>query len=666
LRTFTVGFEGSAADERPAARRLATALGARHTETAVSAHEAAAALPDLLAAHDEPIQSLIQSHFVSRLARRDVTVALAGIGGDELFSSYPTHRVVDLLARLDRLPAPLRQALLALAPLHPRGRSLARLAALAPDARVARQLQHQLSIGQRAALLTPELRQSVDLDAPATHLEAHYANARARHPLNRVLYVYVKTYLTDELLRTADSMSMLHSLEARVPLLDHRLVERALQIPAVHKMNLSQGKLLLRQIARETLPPGSVERTKRGFSLPLNAWLRGELTEVIRDVLAEPAVRRRGIFDAAESARVVHAYLDGDDRLSPAVMMLLSFEMWARRVLDAAQLAPAESVPAVSGPPPDLSLVIVNWNTQALLRDCLSSVATHLGSVAHEVIVVDNASSDGSPEMVEREFPQVRLVRNTENVGFARANNQAMRIARGAWFLLLNSDTRLGDDSVAQLFRRVRDDAAIGIAHCRLEMGDGQLQYSTYRFPSIGLAIVEGFGLYKLLPKRRRGPLLLAGYWNQTEERDVDWVSGAFMLLPRAVHARTGGFSEAFFMYGEDLEWCYRIREAGWRIRYFPQAKIVHLDHSSSAIRWGERRVAICLERQLEIYGRRHGRVRQAVLHGVGAAAAAFRVLYFGLRGLVGRGSRAQYDRTMLRYNLLSLRIYTRLARMHS
>jgi GT2 family glycosyltransferase len=280
--------------------------------------------------------------------------------------------------------------------------------------------------------------------------------------------------------------------------------------------------------------------------------------------------------------------------------------------------------------------------------------------------VVDNASSDGSPEMVEREFPQVRLLRNTENVGFARANNQAMRIARGAWFLLLNSDTRLGDDSVAQLFRRVRDDAAIGIAHCRLEMGDGQLQYSTYRFPSIGLAIVEGFGLYKLLPKRRRGPLLLAGYWNQTEERDVDWVSGAFMLLPRAVYARTGGFSEAFFMYGEDLEWCYRIREAGWRIRYFPQASIVHLDHSSSAIRWGERRVAICLERQLEIYGRRHGRVRQALLHGVGAAAAAFRVVYFGLRGLLGRGSRAQYDRTMLRYNLLSLRIYTRLARMHS
>ena len=666
LRTFTVGFEGGA-DERPAARRLARALGARHTDEGVGAHEAAAALPGLLEANDEPLQSLVQGHFVSRLARRDVTVALAGIGGDELFSSYPTHRVVDTLARFDRLPAPLRRAALALAPLHPRGRGFARLAALAGDQRVSRRLLQQTEAALRRELLDPGLAADLDLEAPVHVLEEHFARTPARDPLNRVLYVYVKTYLADELLRAADSMSMAHSLEVRVPLLDYRLVERALRIPAAHKMTLGEGKVLLRRLARTVLPPGSVPRVKRGFALPLAAWLRGPLTEMVRDVLAEPAVRRRGVFAPAATARLVEACLEGQDRLGQAVLMLLSFELWARRVLDA-PAAPAEPLaPSVSTAPaaavsaPALSVVVVNWNTQGLLRDCLTTLAAHMKDVDHEVLVVDNASADGSADMVAREFPAVRLIRNTENVGFARANNQAMRVARGQWFMLLNSDTRLTDDSVARLFAQVRDRPGAGVTHCRLLLENGHVQYSTYRFPSVRLAVLEGFGLYKLLPAARRGRLLLAGYWEEEEEREVDWVSGAFMLMPRAVFETTGGFSEEFFMYGEDLEWCYRIRAAGFSIRHFPQASLIHLDHSSSNIRWGERRVALCLKSQLDIYGQRHGRLGQAALHGTGVAVAAFRAGYFALRGL--RGGRGGYDREMVRYYLLSLRTYARLLR---
>jgi GT2 family glycosyltransferase len=249
----------------------------------------------------------------------------------------------------------------------------------------------------------------------------------------------------------------------------------------------------------------------------------------------------------------------------------------------------------------------------------------------------------------------VRLLRNTENTGFARANNQAMKVARGRWFLLLNSDTVLTDDSVASLWRRVKDDPTIGVAHCRLVMGDGRLQHTTYRFPGVRLALLEDFALYKFLSAERRGWALLAGYWDQAEERDVDWVAGAFMLLPREVYEKTGGFSEAYFMYGEDMEWCYRIRQAGWRIRYFPQATIVHLDHQSSAIRWGERRVAICLERQLDIYARRQGPVRGRIYHLVKTAGAAFRVGYFSLRSL-GGGAHAEYHREMKRYYMLCLR----------
>lgn len=664
LRTFTLGFEGSAADERPQARRVAAALGARHTEEGVTAREAAAALPDLLAAHDEPSQSLVQGHFVSRLARRDVTVALAGVGGDELFSSYPTHRVVDLLARLDRVPAPLRAALLALARLVPGGRGsrLAALGAMPPDARVTQRLLHQTDAATRASLIAPDLRRELDLEGPVRHLEACYARARGRHPLNRLLYVYVKTYLVDELLRTLDSMSMLHSLEARVPLLDYRLVERALRIPAHHKMSLREGKLLLRRVARATLPPGTLGAGKRGFALPLDAWLRGELVETLRDVLSPAAVRRRGVFDAGAVSHLLERYLDGQARLTQPVMMLFAFEQWARRVLDAPPPVTVRGETAVDvvGPAPELSVVIVNWNTRDILRGCLASVARHLADVPLEVIVVDNASSDGSAEMVAQEFPQARLVRNLENVGFARANNQAMRVARGAWFLLLNSDTVLSDGSVAALVRTAKAQPGVGLAHCRLVFEGGGLQHTTYRFPTIGLALLEDFGLYKLLPRHRRGEILLGGYWDQDHERDVDWVAGAFMLLPRRVFEQTGGFSEAYFMYGEDMEWCYRIRDAGWRIRYYPQASLTHLDHSSAAIRWGDRRVAICIGRQVDIYELRHGRAHAAVFRLVRTAGALFRTAYFAAGGLLG-GRHAAYYRDMRRYQFLAFRVYARL-----
>jgi asparagine synthase (glutamine-hydrolysing) len=343
LRTFTLGFEGSPADERASARRLAASIGARHREAVVTAREAAASLPELLAAHDEPSQSLIQAYFVSRLARCDVTVALSGLGGDELFSSYPTHRVVDALARLDELPSAIRVGLLALARTvgGERGRRLGRLAEMPSDARVTHWLLHQTDAPTREALLANDMRHTVDLGGPARHLEEHYARTSASHPLNRLLYVYLKTYLPDEVLRALDSMSMAHSLEARVPLLDHRLVEYAMRVPAKYKMSLLGGKRLLRQVARQTLPTGSIAFQKRGFSLPLAIWLRGELTETLRDTLCGAAVERRGVFDSSKVGRLLDSCLRGDARSIQPVMMLFAFELWARRSLD----NPAPSIP---------------------------------------------------------------------------------------------------------------------------------------------------------------------------------------------------------------------------------------------------------------------------------------------------------------------------------
>jgi hypothetical protein len=302
-------------------------------------------------------------------------------------------------------------------------------------------------------------------------------------------------------------------------------------------------------------------------------------------------------------------------------------------------------------------VVIVNWNTRDRLRDCLASLGEHLSAVPHEILVVDNDSSDGSAEMVSDEFPEVRLMPNDENVGFGRANNQAMRVARGDWFLLLNSDTLLTDDSVARLFTEVRTDPRVGVAQCRLILPDGRTQHSVYRFPSLWRGVIGALGLYKLVPKPWAGSFLLASHWDYANEREVDWVMGAFMLVPRQVFEQTGGFDESIFMYGEDMEWSYRISDKGWQVRYYPSASVIHFDHASSDKLNGEERLALCLRRQHEIYRARTGQVRGALHTGVLILDSLLHYGYYALRVRLG-GKRADAYvpwRENARYSLRAL-----------
>jgi len=345
LRSFTIGFPGGAHDERPQAAALSAVIGTRHMEEVVRSHEVGAVLPDLLAAHDEPSQSLIQSFFISRFARQHVTVALSGIGGDELFSSYPAHVLANAMAHFDRLPRPLRTVATAFAGVMPftRWRRIAALARMHSDDRAS---QRFLPIGDsvcRRQVLTPDLRANLDLELPVHHVMEHFSRSMARHPLNRMLYVYVKTYLSDELLRTMDTMSMLNSLEVRVPMLDHRLVELAMRIPARHKMRFTTGKLILRQVARNLLPVSTIQKAKRGFNVPLDVWLRDELRDMLRDVLSTSALRRRGVFEPTIAAQLVQRYLDGDPRVAQTVMMVLTFELWAQGLLTSPQSLTAET-----------------------------------------------------------------------------------------------------------------------------------------------------------------------------------------------------------------------------------------------------------------------------------------------------------------------------------
>lgn len=662
LETFTLGFDDPAYDERPAARAIAERLGTSHHETAMGLSDGATALRSLIDIYDEPGQSLIQTHFISRFAREQVTVALSGLGGDELFAAYPTHMAANVLARLDAVPGPARRLATHAAALAPvqRLRRLAELSAMPADQRVTHELFHQTSAGLRSDLVSEAVAAEIDLGGPVNHLVERMSRAEATHPLNRLLYLYLKTYLPNELLRSADAMSMANSLELRVPFLDHRLVERAMALPVTHKMRFVKGKLLLHQIANATLgdPTSAI---KRGFSPPLPTWLRGALGTEVSDTLSAATVRQRGIFDADVVTETVRRALDGDAGLIPAVMMLFSFEVWAQRWFGSYAFAHSDSSPVSIERPdranliPELSVVIISWNTRDLTRAALQSVRTHLRALTHEVIVIDNSSSDGSQAMISEEFPEVVLLANDENVGFGRANNQGMAIAQGRWFLLLNSDAALIDDGVARLIARLRHEPTVGVAHCRLFSPDGTMQHTTYRFPSVGLAILDNLAVSRVLGARRRQGLL-GGYWDQSSERDVDAVAGAFMLVRREVYEQTGGFDERIFMYGEDIEWCARIRDRAWKVRCFPDVSVLHHDHASSEKLFGDaRRITLSLAAQTALVKQRQGMVSSAAFVIILLSATTLRLAYYTVRARIPGSAGARF-RAMLPFQRAVLR----------
>lgn len=230
----------------------------------------------------------------------------------------------------------------------------------------------------------------------------------------------------------------------------------------------------------------------------------------------------------------------------------------------------------------DLSVVIVSWNTRADLERALAAVASAQCPLEIETIVVDNASTDGSASMVERKFPWVRRITNARNVGFAGANNQGLRAARGEFVLLLNPDTRVEPCAFSTLvdFMRAHPDAAA--CGPRLLNPDGSLQLSCRRFPRLITGLFRKAPLGRLLPDNPFNREYLMSEWDHDQVREVDWVSGAALCLRRSVANHVGPLDDGYFMYCEDVDWCYRARQAGYAIYYVPQAAITHAIGRSS------------------------------------------------------------------------------------
>jgi GT2 family glycosyltransferase len=260
---------------------------------------------------------------------------------------------------------------------------------------------------------------------------------------------------------------------------------------------------------------------------------------------------------------------------------------------------------------PCISVVIISFNTSTLLFNCLKALFEACPAVALEVIVVDNASCDGSAEMVRASFPQVQLVVNQENAGFGAANNQAISIAQARYVLLLNSDTIVWPGAIEQMLHELDGAPALAAVGPRLMGGDGKWQRSAFRFPTPVVLLLEQFNLARFAPVMRwrsRSRSSLSSF-------SVDWLIGACLLVRRAALAPLGAFDTRFFMYGEDIDLCYRLRSAGWDIRQVPDAAIMHLGGMST--RRNRLRMAIQATASMYLFYNKHYPQRDLLLAAV-------------------------------------------------
>ncbi len=215
-----------------------------------------------------------------------------------------------------------------------------------------------------------------------------------------------------------------------------------------------------------------------------------------------------------------------------------------------------------------LQIVIVSYRSRDHLRECLTSLCEH--APGHDVTVVDNHSGDGTVEMVTREYPEVRLIANDRNVGFSTANNQAIRGGDSTYVLALNPDTRVTQGALDRLLELMEQQPEIGICGCRLELEDGTLDHAAKRsFPTV----LGALGHFAGAQTQYRAP--------DVEVGPVDAVNGAFMLMRRRVLEEIGLFDEGYWMFMEDLDLCYRCRQAGYVVWYEPSATVVHVKHGS-------------------------------------------------------------------------------------
>ena len=230
-----------------------------------------------------------------------------------------------------------------------------------------------------------------------------------------------------------------------------------------------------------------------------------------------------------------------------------------------------------------LSIIIINYNTFQLTVNCIRSVREKLTGIHYEIVLVDNASVERDADDFLKECPGIVLIKSETNTGFAGGNNLGISHAKGEYILLLNSDTELINNAPKICLDHLQSHPEAGMVTCQLSYPDGRLQYNCRRFRTIGWELAEIFPFFRLLPKKKQGQMMLHHYFDHQHFAKCDWVWGAFMLFPRSILEKLPGgkLAEDFFMYIEDVRWCWDFRRLGYEIHFIPEAKVMHIHKGS-------------------------------------------------------------------------------------
>ena len=314
---------------------------------------------------------------------------------------------------------------------------------------------------------------------------------------------------------------------------------------------------------------------------------------------------------------------------------------------------------------PPVAVAVVSWNFRELLAKTLESLKPDADAGLVEVWVVDNASTDGSPEMVRERFPWVSLVVSDENRGYGSAVNVVAEHTATEWIAPANQDVEVRPGAIERLLAVGRSHPDVAVVAPRLELPDGSTQHSVYPFPTVWLTALFNLGLHRLRPSLG-DRLCLEGYWDGTRSREVDWAIAAFMLVRRSAWDEVGGFDQAQWMYAEDLDIGWRLREAGWRSRYEPTAEVFHVGSVACRKAFGDELVSRFMEASYDWMARRRGvRLARAVALLNAAGSGARLALYSGLAAL--RPARFASAREKYRYwtgvHSAGLRRHSRLPR---
>jgi N-acetylglucosaminyl-diphospho-decaprenol L-rhamnosyltransferase len=299
---------------------------------------------------------------------------------------------------------------------------------------------------------------------------------------------------------------------------------------------------------------------------------------------------------------------------------------------------------------PELSVIYVNWNASFLLQKSIHALQVSIADIDYDVWVVDNASTDDSMAMLQANFPQVNLIQNSANLGFAAANNQAMKLAQGRYFLLINTDAFVDPGAINQMHKLAEEQPKAGIVGARLVNLDGSFQGSYVDFPNL----LQEFLILSGLGRQFYGPW----YPNHSPEdsfapKKVDYVQGACLLVRRQAYEAAGGLDEGYFMYSEEVDWCHSMHRAGWEVWYQPAASITHVGGASSRTRAIQRETDLYVSR-VRYFRKNYDFLEAGIFEGLIISMAGVKYAVHAILRMIDRG---RYERMTVSPVLLVNRI---------